>query len=219
MTTTDVPVPPPSAASTSELISQVEVFLDRCAAEHVHPDDLRATLARRGWRDADAQVAVERYRGRFDEHPLGYAGFLVSVGLSALAAGSAGHLLLAFAEDRDPSREALAWWLTVLAIAVPFAVWSWRWVQRTDDADPVARWSRPRRSLAYTLLWCCGIVGGFRLVAYVYAVASVVSGASDRNLGVGLANVAITAGITIPLGTWAFRFLHKWDRTASASAG
>jgi hypothetical protein len=210
-TTTEIPVPPPTAYSTSDLISQVETFLDRCEQERLRPADVEHHLIHSGWRDIDAHLVGERYRSRFDEHRLGYAGFLFSVGFSALAAGSIGHLLLAILEGRDPSREALASWITVLAIAVPFGLWSWRWVARTDDTEPVAAWSEPRRALAKTLLWCCGIVGGARLIAYVYTVASVISGASERDLAIGLLNVAITAGITVPLGTWAFRFLHKFD--------
>lgn len=218
MTITDPFVPPPTASDPGELIRQVELFLDTCEGERLRPSQVEEHLIRAGWRDVDARMVGDRYRARFDEHRLGYAGFLFSVGFSALAAGSTGHLLLAIVEDRDPSREALAFWITILAIAVPFGLWSWRWVTRTDDTDPVAAWSEPRRTLARTLLWCCGIVGGFRLISYVYTVASVISGAADRNLAIGLANVAITAGITVPLGTWAFRFLHKFDVTPPTGA-
>jgi hypothetical protein len=208
-TTTTIPSP---IGQPATVIAQVEALLDECQAAGTRPDDVRGLLVRNGWTDADAHLVVTRYRARFDEHPLGYAGFLFSVGFGALALGSVGHLLLAFADGGDPSRDALAWWLTVLFIAVPFAIWSWRWVERTDASDPVAAWSGPRSTLANVLLWCCGVVGGVRLLHYVYAVASVLAGASDRDLGVGLLNVAITAGITVPLGTWAFRFRHRFDR-------
>ena len=217
-TATPTPVlptaPPPVAAEPGKVNAQTEVFLDECASVPLHPDVVAHELARAGWEPTPIWQVTERYRARFDEHRLGYAGFLFSIGFSALAAGSVGHLLLAFAEGRDPSRDVLAFWLTVLVIAVPFGLWSWSWVQRTDDTDPVAAWSRPRRTLASTLLWCCGIVGGFRLLHYVFTLIATLTEASwaaDRNLAVGLANVAVTAGITVPLGTWAFRFLHKFD--------
>jgi len=206
--------PGPLAGEPGVVIARTEAFLDECQSAAVHPDDVERQLVRAGWEAHTAMLVVERYRGRFDEHRLGYAGFLFAVGFAALSAGSTGHLLLAMAEGADPSRDALAFWLTVLVLAIPFGIWSWMWVRRVDDADPVAAWSRPRRSLATTLLWCSGIVGGARLLHYVYTLIATLTGAhwaEDGNLLVGLANVAVTAGITIPLGTWAFRFLHKFD--------
>jgi hypothetical protein len=122
-------------------------------------------------------------------------------------------MLLEFVEG-EPAEGALTFWLTVLVVAVPFGIWSWLWVRRVDETDPVAAWSRPRRSLALTLLWCCGIVGGARLLHYVYTLIAALVGSGQAGGGnplVGLANVAITAGITLPLGTWAFRFLHRFD--------
>jgi hypothetical protein len=220
MTTTttdsDRPVPPaPLASDPGSVIAETERFLDQCQSVGVHPDDVAGELVRAGWQPGTAGLVADRYRARFDEHRLGYAGFLFGVGFSALAAGSIGHLLLAWAEHGEPARETLALWLTVLVIAVPFAIWSWSWVRQVDATDPVAGWSRPRQSLARTLLWCCGIIGGFRLLHYVFTFISTLTGASwagDRNLLVGLANVGVTAGITVPLGIWAFRFLHKFER-------
>lgn len=214
-TTAHIPAP---VGQPATLIAEVEVLLDDCQADGLTPDEVQRLLVRNGWRDHDASIVAHRYRARFDEHPLGYAGFFFSVGFGALALGSVGHLLLAFAEGRDPSRDALAYWLTLLLIAVPFAIWSWRWVEKVDDTDPAARWSAPRMTLANVLLWCCGIVGGLRLFTYVYTVASVISGAAERDLGIGLLNVLITAGITLPLGTWAFRFRHKFDAAPATGA-
>jgi MFS family permease len=208
------PAPPPLAAEPGVVIAQTERFLDRCQDLGSHPDEVARQLVRAGWEPATAGLVAERYRGRFDEHRLGYAGFLFAVGFSALALGSIGHLLLADADGHEPSADALALWLTVLAIAVPFGVWSWLWVRRIDDTDPVAAWSRPRQSLARTLLWCCGIVGGFRLLHYVFALIASLTGSSwatELDPLIGLANVAVTAGITVPLGVWAFRFLHRFD--------
>lgn len=217
MPTTELRTPPPTFTRTSEAIADVEAFLDACQADLLPPDEVTGRLVRAGWRDADAAVVVQRYRKRYDEHPLGYAGFLFSIGFGALATGSVGHLLLAMIDGQDPSRQALALWLTVLLIAIPFAAWSWSWVERVDRSDPVAAWSGPRQALSTTLLWCCGLVGGARLVAYVYTVSSVVAGASDGNLAIGFANVAVTAGITVPLGIWAFRFRHRFDVSRRSS--
>lgn len=215
MTTTTAPRP--IAAVPGMVRASTEAFLDECAAERLHPDEVAHRLRRAGWDDGTTSIVGEQYRRRFDEHPLGYAGFLFSVGFSALAAGSIGHHALAVAEGRDPSPESLAFWLMVLVVALPFGVWSWLWVRRVDEQDPVAAWSRPRRTLAQTLLWACGIVGGARLLHYVFVLMSTLTGSSwagDRNLLVGLANVAVTAGITVPLGLWSFKFLHRFDRKA-----
>jgi hypothetical protein len=201
------------------VIALTERFLDECQAAGTHPDELARQLVRAGWEPGTAHVVATRYRGRFDEHRLGYAGFLFSVGFGALALGSVGHLLLNGVEAGAVASDSLAFWLTLLVIAVPFGVWSWVWVQRVDATDPVAAWSGPRRSLATTLLWGCGVVGGFRLLHYVGTLIADLTGASwsnDGNLLVGLGNVAVTAGITIPLGVWAFRFKHRFARRAAA---
>lgn len=216
-TTTDpFPIAPcPVSSEPGVVIADTEMFLDDCERAFVPPERVESQLVRAGWEPYTAMQVTERYRARFDEHPLGYAGFLFSVGFSALSAGSTGHLLLAFAEGRDPSPEALAFWLTILVIAVPFAIWSWLWVRRVDDSDPVAAWSGPRRTLATALLWCCGIVGGFRLLHYVFTFIATITGsgwATDRNLAVGFAHVLVTTSITLPLGIWSFRFLHRFDR-------
>jgi hypothetical protein len=205
----------PLASEPGVVIARTEAFLDQCKDDLVHPDDVARQLVRGGWDASTAALVSERYRGRFDEHRLGYSGFLFAVGFSALSAGSVAHLLLAMAEGLEPSRDALAFWLSILVIALPFAVWSWTWVRRVDATDPVAAWSRPRQSLARTLLWCCGIVGGARLLHYVFTAVATLTGAGwadDRNPLVGLANVAVTAGMTVPLGIWAFRFLHRFDQ-------
>jgi hypothetical protein len=217
--TTIPPAPPPLADEPGIVIARTERFLDECEAAGVHPDELARQLVRGGWDPRTASIVAGRYRARFDEHRLGYAGFLFSVGLGALALGSVGHLVLDGIESGRTSSDALAFWLTILVIAVPFGIWSWVWVQRVDDTDPVAAWSGPRRSLATTLLWGCGIVGGGRLLHYVYTVIADLTGASwadGGNLVVGLANVAVTAGITLPLGVWAFRFLHRFDHRTGA---
>jgi hypothetical protein len=216
--TTDTPAlpvaPAPYAAEPGIVIAETEQYLDRCQVASIHPDEVARQLVRAGWDPTTANVVAERYRGRFDEHRLGYAGFLFSVGFAALAAGSVGHLLLELVDGGDPADGALTFWLTVLVLAVPFGIWSWLWIRKVDDTDPVAAWSRPRQSLARTLLWCCGIVGGGRLLHYVYTLIADLTGsgaANDGNLLVGLGNVAVTACITVPLGTWAFRFLHRFD--------
>lgn len=216
---TDFPPPPPSPPSSSfvhdpQSPQAVAEFLDRCEADLVHPDVVADRLRRQGWADFSATQVAEGYRGRFDEHTLGYSALLVCTGLSALAAGTAGHQLLGLAEGIDVDREGLALWLTVLVIATPLAAWANVWAQRVDRDDPVAVWSRPRRSLARVLLWCCGVVGGLRLLHYVFTVIATIAGsawASDRSLLIGFANVAVTVGITFPLGRWAFGFLHRFD--------
>jgi hypothetical protein len=206
-TTTTSPVP-------SGRLADVEAFLDVCEAELLHPAEVAHRLVRQGWPDVAAHQVGERYRRRFDEHPLGYSAFLFTVGFTGLSLGSSAHLLLDELDGRSADPDTLALWLTVLVIAAPLSAWSWRWIARVDDDDPVAVWSRPRRTLARTLLWACGLVGGFRLLHYVFTLIATITGsswASDRSLLVGLANVAVTTAITFPLGYWAFRFLHRFD--------
>lgn len=192
----------------------VAEFLARCESDLVHPDVVADRLRRQGWADHSAAQVAEHYRRRFDEHALGYSALLVCTGLSALAAGTAAHQLLGLAEGIDVDRDALALWLTLLVVATPLAAWATVWAQRVDRDDPVAVWSRPRRSLARVLLWASGVVGGCRLLAYVFSVIATLAGsawASDRSLLVGFAHVAVTLGITYPLGRWAFGFLHRFD--------
>ena len=195
-------------------IAAIAAYLDRCEEEALHPHHVAHRLVRAGYGEWEAEQVAERYRRRFDEHPLGYAAFLFTTGFTALSLGSASHLLLDRLDGQEPSPEALSFWLTVLVVAAPLAAWSWRWVQRVDDEDLVAVWSRPRRALATTLVWACGIVGGARLLHYVYTLLMAVAdadGATDSSLLVGLANVGVTTAITFPLGVWAFRFLHRFD--------
>lgn len=195
-------------------LAAVAAYLDRCEEDALHPHDVAHRLVRAGYTEYEASIVAERYRRRFDEHPLGYAAFLFTTGFTALSLGSASHLLLDRLDGKTMDAGALSFWLTVLVVAAPLAVWSWRWVQRVDDEDLVAVWSRPRRTLATTLVWACGIVGGARLLHYVYTLLDAVAdadGASDSSLLVGLANVAVTTSITFPLGVWAFRFLHRFD--------
>ncbi len=212
---TEFPSPPSSTFVHDPQSPQaVAEFLDRCEADLVHPDVVADRLRRQGWPDFSAAQVAEHYRDRFDEHTLGYSALLVCTGLSALAAGTVAHQLLGLAEGLDVDREGLALWLTVLVVATPLAAWATVWAQRVDRDDPVAVWSRPRRSLARVLLWCCAVVGGCRLLAYVFNVIATLAGsewASERSLGVGFAHVAVTLGITYPLGRWAFGFLHRFD--------
>ena len=98
-------------------------------------------------------------------------------------------------------------------MSLPFAVWGHVWAARVDRTDPVAVWSRSRRSLALALVWGCGVVGIGRLTFYgAQLVGSLVGAtwaAGDTSVA-GLVNVAITVGIALPLGLWAFHFLHRF---------
>lgn len=212
---TDIPSPSPSPFVHDPRSPQaVAEFLDRCEADLVHPEVVADRLRRQGWSDLSAAQVADHYRRRFDEHALGYSALLVCTGLSALAAGTAAHQLLGIAEGIDVDREGLALWLTVLVVATPLAAWATVWAHRVDRDDPVAVWSRPRRSLARVLLWSCAVVGGCRLLAYVFNVIATIAGsqwASDRSLLIGFAHVAVTIGITYPLGRWAHGFLHRFD--------
>lgn len=195
-------------------LAAIAAYLDRCEEQALHPHEVARRLVRAGYAEHEAEAVAERYRRRFDEHPLGYAAFLVTTGFTALSLGSVSHLLLDGMDGADVDPGALSFWLTVLVVAAPLAAWSWTWARRVDDEDLVAVWSRPRRTLAMTLLWACGLVGGARLLHYVYTLLEAVAdadGAGDASLVVGLANVAVTTSITFPLGRWAFRFLHRFD--------
>lgn len=188
-------------------------WLDRCEDQLIHPDVVRQQLERRGWNRYEAAAVADGYRGRFNEHPLGYTALLVSTGVAALAAGTAGHGLTA-GLNHPVNRNALAFWLSLLLCTLPFAGWAHQWAARVDREDVVAVWSRPRRELARVLVWACGIVGGGRLLIYaVRLVAYLVKApwAAGYSLGAGALNVAISIGIALPLGMWAHRFLHRFD--------
>lgn len=191
----------------------VAAWLDRCEDDLVHPGVVEEQLKRSGWAPSQAALAAERYRSRFNEHTLGYTALLVATGVSALAAGTAGHLLTA-GLDHAVNRNALGWWLALLVCALPFAAWAHYWAATVDRDDPVAVWSRPRRTLARTLLWSCGIVGIIRLMIYARQLVGVIVGAtwaSTTSVATGAVNVAITVAIALPLGLWAFHFLHRFD--------
>ena len=188
-------------------------WMDRCEAGLVHPDVVRDQLRRTGWTETQAAAAADDYRRRFNEHPLGYAALLVSTGMAALAAGTAGHELTA-GLDHPVNRDHLAIWLSVLLCTLPFAGWAHQWAARVDRDDVVAVWSRPRRQLALVLLWACGIVGGFRLLSYAARLVGYLlkaPWAQGYSLGAGALNVAIAIGISLPLGLWAYAFLHRFD--------
>jgi hypothetical protein len=179
----------------------------------VHPDVVREQLRRRGWNDYQASLAADEYRRRFNEHPLGYSALLISTGVAALAAGTSGHLL-AYGLDHPVDRNQLSIWLSILLCSLPFAGWAHHWAARVDQEDVVAVWSRPRRYLAQILLWACGLVGGVRLLVYaVRLVGYLVKApwAHGYSLAAGAINVGIAVGIALPLGLWAYGFLHRFD--------
>lgn len=198
----------PSGAPTP-----VAAWLDDCERGLVHPGVVHDQLRRLGWSDWQATSVSEEYRKRFNEHSLGYSALLVSTGVAALAAGTAGHTLTA-GLNRPVNRDELAFWLSVLVCVAPFAVWAHLWADRVDREDVVAVWSRPRRHLAVVLLWACGVVGGARLLIYAVQLVGHLVGArwaAHSSLAEGAVNVAIAVGIALPLGEWAYRFLHRFD--------
>jgi hypothetical protein len=200
------PVPPERAAAIAN-------WLDGCELEGAHPGSIDERLRREGWSPAQSAAVAEEYRQRFNEHALGYTGLLVATGLAALAAATAGHLLAA-GLDGPVNRNGLALWLTLLVCAVPFAAWSHWWAATVDRDDPAAVWSRPRRQLARVLLWGSGVVGIARLMVFVARLIGVLVGATwarGSSAVAGSINVAITIAIALPLGLWAFRFLHRFD--------
>jgi hypothetical protein len=170
-------------------------------------------LRRSGWSHLQAAAVADDYRRRFNEHRLGYSVLLVTTGVSALAAGTAGHLLTA-GLNRPVDRNALAIWLSLVLCLLPFAGWAHRWAAQVDREDPVAVWSRSRRNLALVLLWSCGVVGGARLVVYAAQLVGTLIHAPwalrDSLLG-GAINVGIVLTIALPLGIWAYGFLHAFD--------
>ena len=208
------PVAGPPWEVPPERAGELAVWFDDCETELVHPSAVEERLRRAGWPATQASVAAMQYRRRFNEHPLGYSALLVATGLTALAAGTAGHVLTV-GLDRPVNRNALAEWLTVAVCALPFAVWAHRWATRVDREDPVAAWSRSRRTLARVLLWASGIVGIGRLVIYAAQLMGTLVGATwatGTSVLAGSMNVVITVSIALPLGLWAFGFLHRFDR-------
>ena len=200
-------------ASSTDGMTYMAEWLDQCESELVHPDVVRDQLKRTGWNEFQAAAAAEDYRRRYDEHTLGYAALLVSTGVAALAAGTVGHELTG-GLDHPVNRDHLAIWLSVLVCTLPFAGWAHQWAARVDREDVVAVWSRPRRQLALVLLWACAVVGGGRLLLYAgrlieYLVRA--PGADGYSLAAGALNVAIAVGIALPLGLWAYDFLHRFD--------
>jgi hypothetical protein len=191
----------------------ISTWLDGCERALVHPGRVQDQLRRQGWAAAQATVVAEDYRKRFNEHTLGYSALLVTTGVSALALGTAGHILTG-ALDGPLHRQSLAVWLSVLICVLPFAVWAHRWARRADRDDPVAVWSTPRRNLSTALLWACGVVGGARLFIYAtQLIAELIKapGSSDQSLVAGAINVSISLSIAGPVGLWSYRFLHRFD--------
>jgi hypothetical protein len=191
----------------------VATWLDRCEADLTHPDVVEQRLRHSGWGPVPAAQLAGEYRRRFNEHALGYSALLVATGVSALAAGSTAHTLIA-GLTRPVHRSVLALWLTILVCALPFAGWAHWWAARVDRDDPVAVWSAPRRTLAQVLLWACGFVGIGRLMLYVGELVGVLVGARPATgaaIAAGALNVCVVVGIALPLGLWAFRFLHRFD--------
>jgi hypothetical protein len=188
-------------------------WLDDQERDLVHPQVVEAGLRRAGWYPAHAITEAARYRTRFNEHVLGYSALLTSTGIAALATGSVGHALAA-GIDHTVSRNSVAVWLTLLVISLPFAVWAHVWAARVDRVDPVAVWSQPRRRLAQVLVWACGLVGIARLAIYAAQLVGSSVGASwavGDSVAAGAVNVAITISVALPLGLWAFHFLHRFD--------
>lgn len=208
--------PSPSASTARQSPSpagDLAAWLDHQERNVTHPKVVEDQLRRAGWHPVQAMTEAARYRTRFNEHPLGYAALLAATGASALAAGTVGHILVS-GLNRPISRDGLAWWLTVLAVSLPFAVWAHVWAAGVDRDDPVAVWSEPRRRLAKALVWACGIVGFGRLAWYVAHLMGTLLGATwatGESTSAEALNVAITVSIALPLGLWAFRFLHRFD--------
>src|SRR5262245_51216553 len=210
MTVLPAPESGPVLSSEPSLQRGIAAWLDTCESVPVHPGALEEQLRRAGWPSAPIAAVVSEYHRRFNEHILGYTALLVTTGLAALGAGTAGHLLVA-GLDGPVDRDLLAGSLTVLVCTLPFAIWGHLWARHTDRDDPVAVWSRPRRWLATSLLWGCCIIGIGRLLFYAGQLVGVITGASwaaGVSLAVGTLNVAITVSIALPLGLWSYAFLH-----------
>jgi hypothetical protein len=191
----------------------ISTWLDGCEHDLVHPGRVEDQLRRQGWAPVQATAIADGYRKRFNEHTLGYSALLVTTGVSALALGTVGHILTG-ALNGPLHRQSLAMWLSVLTCVLPFAAWAHRWALRADRDDPVAVWSRPRRTLAITLLWACGVVGGARLLMYATQLISELvkaPGSRDDSLLAGAINVSISLSIALPVALWSYRFLHRFD--------
>ncbi|MDQ6615552.1 MAG: hypothetical protein M3083_12620 [Actinomycetota bacterium] len=202
-------------APGAPLVAPTDVanWLDEQERNLAHPKVVEDGLRRAGWHPVHAAMEVARYRTRFNEHQLGYSALLVSTGVAALALGTVGHIL-ASGLDRSVNRNSLSAWLTVFVVSLPFAIWAHVWAAQVDRDDPVAVWSQPRRSLALALLWGCGIVGIGRLAIYGGRLVGALLGATwaaGDSTAAGAVNVAITVSIALPLGLWAFFFLHRFD--------
>lgn len=202
-----VPQTPPMAPSS------LGGWLDEQEQQLVHPALVEESLRRAGWLPQHAAIEAARYRTRFNEHPLGYSALLVSTGLAALSLGTVGHALAA-GLNGPVSRNTLGFWLTLFLVSGAFVVPGLLWAFRVDREDPVAVWSNPRRSLSEALIWGCGIVGFARLFWYGAQLVGRLVGATwaHGTLAADLANVAVTIGIALPVGWWAYSFRHRFDR-------
>jgi hypothetical protein len=204
---------PQTSPSPEHLDSLVSDWLDECENELVHPARVRERLQRHGWAPSHAQSIADDYRKRFNEHLLGYSALLVTTGVAALALGSIGHLLTN-AINGPADRYQLGIWLSVLICALPFAVWAHSWAARVDRDDPVAVWSRPRHDLALVLVWAAAVVGSIRLMVYATEMAGALVRAPWANgfsVLAGVINVGITFAIALPVGLWAYGFMHRFD--------
>jgi lysylphosphatidylglycerol synthetase-like protein (DUF2156 family) len=203
----------PTRPSPDDRDAGLGEWLDRRQRDLTHPKVVEEQLRRAGWHPMPAAIEANRYRSRFNEHPLGYAALLVSTGVAALAVGTVGHAL-ASAIGGTVDRNSLTFWLTIALVALPFAVWAHVWAAHVDRDDPVAVWSQSRKTLAQALIWGCGLVGIGRLAFYGAQLIGALIGATwaiHHSALAGLVNVAITVAIALPLGLWAFHFLHRFD--------
>src|SRR5579884_2248531 len=106
-------------------------WLDECESRLLHPDQVSDLLQRAGWAPLQARAVAGEYRRRFNEHGLGYSALLVSIGIAALGAGTAGHALTAGLSG-PVDRTVLAISLTAFLIALPFAGWAHQWATKVD---------------------------------------------------------------------------------------
>jgi hypothetical protein len=124
----------PSPSNASGLVS----WLDERESELAHPRLVESQLVHAGWHQNHAAAVAAQYRRRFNEHALGYSALMVTTGVAALAAGTAGHLSTV-GLDQPIDRDALAVWLSALVCSVPYGVVT-QWAARVDRDDPVAAW-------------------------------------------------------------------------------
>jgi hypothetical protein len=203
----------PCAEPAARPVFDIAAWLDGCETDLVHPGVVEQRLRNAGWAPMAAAGTAATYRRRFNEHALGYSALLIATGVAALGLGSTAHTVIA-ALTRPVDRHGLARWLTIFICAFPFAVWAHCWAAGVDHDDPVAVWSVPRRTLAQILLWASGIVGIGRLMIYVGQLVGVLVAtrpSSGDAVLEGALNVAVVVGIALPLGLWAFGFLHRFD--------